>query len=48
MKGEFIDIDDIADIVDPDFRRKSPAKRFSTYKILYRLKGNNVIIPIKQ
>lgn len=48
MKGQFIDIDDISDIVDPDFRKKSPDKRYPTYKTLYRLKGNNVVIPVKQ
>lgn len=48
MKGEFIDIDDIADIVDPDFRKKSPNKRFPTYKVLYLLKGGNIITSIKQ
>ena len=48
MKWEFIDIDDISDIVDPDFRKKSLSKRSPTYKVLYRLKGNNIILPIKQ
>lgn len=48
MKGEFIDIDDISDIVDPDFRKKPLDKRSPTYKILYRLKGNDILIPIKQ
>lgn len=48
MKGEFIDIDDIADIVDPDFRKKSGNKKSPTYKMLYRLKGSGIILPIKQ
>lgn len=48
MRGEFIDIDDISDIVDPDFRKKSLNKRSPTYKVLYRLKGSNILIPIKQ
>lgn len=48
LKGTFIDIDDIADIVDPDFQKKELSKRTPTYKILYRLKGNNIIVPIKQ
>lgn len=48
MKWEFVDIDDIADIVDPDFRKKSSVQKSSTYKVLYRLKWNDIIIPIKQ
>ena len=48
MKWEFIDIDDIADIVDPDFRKKSTDKRSITYKTLYRLKWGDIITPIKQ
>lgn len=48
IKGEFIDIDDISDIVDPDFRKKPLNKRYPTYKILYLLKGSNIITPIKQ
>ncbi|MDD2916515.1 MAG: hypothetical protein PHH70_01585 [Candidatus Gracilibacteria bacterium] len=48
MKGEFIDIDDIADIVDPDFRKKAVQGKSPTYKTLYRLKGSDIIIPIKQ
>ncbi len=48
MRWEFVDIDDIADIVDPDFRKKSNSGKSSTYKILYRLKWNDIIIPIKQ
>ena len=48
MRGQFVDIDDIADIADPDFRKKSTDKRFPTYKTLYRLRGNGIIIPIKQ
>lgn len=39
---------DIADIVDPDFGKKSIEEKSPTYKTLYRLKGGRVITPIKQ
>jgi len=48
IKWEFIDIGDVADIVDPDFRKKTTDKRSVTYKTLYRLKWGNIITPIKQ
>lgn len=48
IRWSIVDIDDIADIVDPDFRKKDIDKRSPTYKILYRLKGNHILTPIKQ
>lgn len=48
MQSDIIDIDDVADIVDPDFRKKALDKRSPTYKMLYRLRGGAIITPIKQ
>lgn len=48
LSGSIVTIDDISDITDPDFRKKSLTKRFTTYKVLYRLKAFNIITPIRQ
>lgn len=48
IEGAIVNIDDISDITDPDFRKKPLMKRFTTYKVLYRLKAFNIITPIRQ
>lgn len=48
LSGSIVSIDDISDITDPDFRKKSLTRRFTTYKVLYRLKAFNIITPIRQ
>ena len=48
LEGKIVSIDDISDITDPDFRKKSVNRRFVTYKTLYRLKALGIITPVRQ